>query len=94
MKKIILLPLLALITLCSAEALKVTTLEVERVDYSNGNAGDTIFRIVCINGYKWLQYGTENGSISHRYDIENGSISQMFQNDRMNGYTQAIPCKN
>ena len=94
MKKIILLTLLALITLCSAEELKVTTLETKQVNYENGNIAATTFRVVCINGYKWLQYGTENGSISHRYDIENGSISQMFQNDRMNGYTQAIPCKN
>lgn len=84
MKKIILLTtLLALMTLCSAEELKVTTLEVKRVDYSNGNIMPIVFRIVCINGYKWLQY-----------DGIHGSISQMFQNDRMNGYAQAIPCKN
>ena len=83
MKKIILLSLLALMTLCSAEELKVTTLEVKRVDYSNGNAGDTIFRIVCINGYKWLQYG-----------IENGSISQIFEYDNILQRTMPITCKN
>ena len=83
MKKIILLTLLALITLCSAEELKVTTLEVKIVDYENGKFGNTRFRTVCINGYKWLQY-----------DGIYGSISQMFQNDRMNGYAQAIQCKN
>ena len=74
MKKIILLTLLALMTLCSAEELKVTTLEV---------MGATMFRVVCINGYKWLQY---NGV--------HGSISQMFQSNIMNGNAQPIQCKN
>lgn len=83
MKKIILLTLLALMTLCSAEELKVTTLEVKRVNYENGNMGATVFRIVCINGYKWLQY-----------DGMHGSISQMFQKDVMNGNAQPIQCKN
>ena len=83
MKKIILLTLLALMTLCSAEELKVTTLEVKRVNYENGNIAATVFRIVCINGYKWLQY-----------DGVQGSISQMFQKDVMNGYAQPIQCKN
>ena len=83
MKKIIALQLLALITLCSAEELKVTTLETKQVDHVNGNMGGTVFRIVCINGYKWLQY-----------DGMHGSISQMFQNDRINKNAQAIPCEN
>ena len=83
MKKIILLTLLALITLCSAEELKVTTLEVKKVDYENGNIGNTLFRIVCINGYKWLQYGGMKGS-----------ISQMSQSNVMNGNAQPIRCKN
>ena len=83
MKKIILLTLLALMTLCSAEELKITTLEVTKIDYKNGQLTGSIFRIVCINEYKWLQR-----------DGEHGSISQMFQNDRMNGYAKAIPCKN
>ena len=83
MKKIILLTLLALMTLCSAEELKVTTLEVKRVNYEDGNMGATVFRIVCINGYKWLQY---NGM--------HGSISQMFQKDVINGNAQPIQCKN
>ena len=83
MKKIILLTLLALMTLCSAEELKFTTLEVKRVNYENGSMADTIFRIVCINGYKWLQK-----------DGEHGSILQMFQNDRINNNAQAIPCNN
>ena len=72
MKKIILLSLLALMTLCNAEEIKVTTLEVKIVDYENGKFGNTRFRIICINGYKWLQYG-----------IENSSISQIFQNNAM-----------
>ena len=86
MKKIILLTLLALMTLCNAEELKVTTLDVMNVYYQNGKIGDTRFRIVCVNGYKWLQYG-----------LENGSLSQMFENNEINkfGYVaKAIPCKN
>mgnify|MGYP003456202277 FL=1 len=83
MKKIILLTLLALITLCSAEELKVTTLEVKKVNYENGNMGATVFRVVCINGYKWLQY-----------EGMQGSISQMFQSNVINGNAQPIQCKN
>ena len=83
MKKITLLTLMALMTLCNAEELKVTTLEVKKVNYENGNIAATIFRVVCINGYKWLQY-----------DGMHGSISQMFQKDAMNGNAQPIPCKN
>ena len=83
MKKIILLTLLALMTLCSAEELKVTTLEVKIVNYENGSIAGTVFRVVCINGYKWLQY-----------DGKNGSISQMFQSNVMKGNAQPIQCKN
>ena len=87
MKKITLLTLLALMTLCSAEELKVTTLEVKKVDYANGNMGLSVFKIVCINGYKWIQY-----------DGRNSSISQMFKhnvtNGIMNGNAQPIQCKN
>ena len=83
MKKIILLTLLALMTLCSAEELKVTTLDIKKVDYENGNMGATVFRVVCINGYKWLQY-----------EGMQGSISQMFQSNVMNGNAQPIQCKN
>ena len=84
MKKIILLTtLLALITLCSAEEPKITTLEVKKIDHNNGNMGATIFSIVCINGYKWLQY----------YGVYD-SISQMFQNNMLNGNAQPIRCEN
>ena len=83
MKKITLLTLMALMTLCNAEELKVTTLEVKKVDYENGNMGATVFRIVCINGYKWLQY-----------EGMQGSISQMFQSNIIIGNAQPIQCKN
>ena len=83
MKKIILLTLLALMTLCNAEEPKITTLEVKKIDHNNGNMGSTTFRVVCINGYKWLQY----------YGVYD-SISQMFQNNMLNGNAQPIQCKN
>ena len=82
MKKITLLTLLALMTLCRAEELKVTTLEVKKINYENGNIGPTVFRIVCINGYKWLQY-----------EGMQGSISQMFESGQY-GYSMPIQCKN
>ena len=81
MKKIISLTLLALMTLCSAEELKVTTLEVKRINYENGNIGASIFRVVCINGYKWLQK-----------DGEYGSISQMFT--EVNNQPRLVKCEN
>ena len=81
MKKIIALTLLALMTLCSAEELKFTTLEVKRVNYENGSMADTIFRIVCINGYKWLQF-----------DGMSGSISQMFT--EVNNQPRLVKCEN
>lgn len=84
MRKLLLIILLALTILAHAEEeLKVTTLSIARVNYENGMIGPTIFRILCVNGYKWLNY-----SDSH------GSTSQMFQNNVMNGNAQAIPCKN
>ena len=81
MKKIILLTLLALMTLCSAEELKVTTLEVKKINYQNGKVGATMFRIVCINGYKWLQF-----------DGKSGSISQMFT--EVNNQPRLVKCEN
>ena len=73
MKKIIALTLLALITLCSAEELKVTTLEVKKINYQNGKVGDVILKVVCINGYKWLQYEGMHGSISQMFNMINGN---------------------
>ena len=84
MKKIILLTLLALMTLCSAEELKFTTLEVKRVNYENGSIGGTVFRIVCINGYKWLQYYGTNSSISQMFESGPGQY----------GYSMPIKCNN
>ena len=81
MKKIIALILLALMTLCSAEELKVTTLEVKKINYQNGSIGASIFRVVCINGYKWLQK-----------DGEHGSISQMFT--EVNNQPRLVKCEN
>lgn len=48
----------------SAEELKVTTLSTQSVNYASGSLGGTPFRILCINGYQWLQYGITNGSVS------------------------------
>ena len=73
MKKIIALTLLALMTLCSAEELKVTTLEVKKINYQNGKVGDVILKVVCINGYKWLQYEGMQGSISQMFNMINGN---------------------
>ena len=81
MKKIIALTLLALMTLCSAEELKVTTLEVKKINYQNGSIGGTVFRVLCINGYKWLQK-----------DGEYGSISQMFT--EVNNQPRLVKCEN
>ena len=82
MKKIVLLTLLALMTLCNAEELKVTTLDVKRINYENGQIAPNYFRILCINGYKWLQFKDQNGS-----------VSQMFESVNY-GHPQLIKCKN
>ena len=82
MKKLVLLIFLALNVLCNAEELKVTTLDVKRVNYENGQIAPNYFRILCINGYKWLQFKDQNGS-----------VSQMFESGQY-GYAQPIKCKN
>ena len=43
----------------------------------------TAFYILCINGYKWLQY-----------EHNTGSISQMFKINVDNGGAVPIKCKN
>ena len=68
MKKII---LLLLISLSVFADIKVTTLESKPVNYENGEIGATIFRILCINGYQWLQSGSGNTK----------TLSQMFENN-------------
>lgn len=74
---------LALSLSVQAEELKVTTLETKQVNYENGRLGASYFKIICINGYKWLQFG-----------YNNGSISQMFEYDNNLQRTMPIRCKN
>lgn len=84
MKKLILLVSLVLSILSvQAEELKVTTIEVKDVNYENGMIASTQFRILCINGYKWLQYNNSQGS-----------VSQMFEFDNNLQRTMPIRCKN
>jgi hypothetical protein len=67
MKKLLLITLLAL----SAYAdIKVDLLEEKQVNYPNGMMGPTQFRILCINGYKWLQFGNSNGSMAQMFEWE------------------------
>ena len=67
MKKLLLITLLAL----SAYAdIKVDLLEEKQVNYPNGMMGPTQFRILCINGYKWLQFGGSNGSMAQMFEWE------------------------
>ena len=68
MKKII---LLLLISLSVFADIKVTTLETKSVNYENGEIGAPTFRILCINGYRWLQSGSGNTK----------TLSQMFENN-------------
>lgn len=74
MKKII---LLVLISLSVFADIKVTTLETKAVNYENGEIGAPTFRILCINGYQWLQSGSGNTK----------TLSQMFENC----YTMSAP---
>ena len=70
---------------CSyADDLKVTLLDKVSVNYSNGIFTDTQFRILCINGYKWLQFGVNNSS----------SASQMFESNVITGNATPIKCEN
>lgn len=65
MKKLLLITLLAL----SAYAdIKVDLLEEKQVNYPNGIMGPTQFRVLCINGYQWLQFGNSNGSIAQMFE--------------------------
>ena len=75
--------LLALVSLSSfANELNVTTLETKQVNYETGRLGASYFKILCINGYKWLQYETSSGS-----------ISQMFESN-INAVAKPIKCEN
>ena len=79
MKKII---LLLLISLSVFADIKVTTLETKSVNYENGGIGATTFRMLCINGYQWLQSGVGNTK----------TLSQMFT--EINNQPRLIKCEN
>lgn len=79
MKNII---LIMLINLAVIADIKVTTLEIKSVNYENGAWGATTFRIVCINGYKWIQSGSVNTT----------TLSQMFI--EVNNQPRLIKCEN
>ena len=90
MKKLIFLILLSPLVFsisCFAD-IKVNLIETKVVDYANGALGGTTFRIICINGYQWLQAGEGQGR----------SISQMFENNTVNAFgataAKAINCSN
>ena len=77
---------IALLLFCCAgaiaEELKVKTLETKSVNYENGAWVATTFRIVCINGYKWIQSGSVNTT----------TLSQMFI--EVNNQPRLIKCGN
>lgn len=81
MKKLLLLSLIG--ALLYAEELRVDTLEIKERNYQEGMIGTRTFSILCINGYKWLQY-----------EHNTGSISQMFKINIDNGGAVPIKCKN
>lgn len=83
MKKI-LFTLIFIIISCQAERLKIDTLEIKDVNYESGEIGSTTFRILCINGYVWLQSDSSSTK----------TLSQMFQNNIPNANAQAIKCEN
>lgn len=83
MKKILFM-LIFIIISCQAESLKIDTLEIKNVNYESGEFGSTTFRILCINGYVWLQSGVSGSR----------TLSQMFQNNIPNANAQAIKCEN
>ena len=79
MKNII---LIMLINLAVIADIKVKTLETKSVNYENGALTATTFRIVCINGYKWIQSGSVNTT----------TLSQMFI--EVNNQPRLIKCEN
>lgn len=83
-KKMLLIACVVFSLSVQAEELKITVLEVKKVKYANGMWNDTEFRILCINGYKWLQSGVGNTQ----------STSQMFDDKNPMHYAQPISCPN
>lgn len=69
----------------NASALNVDLIKKVKVDYKNGILTNSTFRILCIEGYQWLEF--KSGYYS-------GSISQMFDDKNKEGYAQPIKCKN
>jgi hypothetical protein len=83
-----------LLTICLSQVilsadeykLKVTVLSKQQLNYENGNLlSTTTFRVLCINGYQWLQYGNSQGSLTQMFDDKNGIID---------GPAKPIKCKN
>ncbi len=68
----------------NASALNVDLIKKVKVDYANGSLVDSTFRILCIDGYKWLE--SQSGY--------SRSVSQMFDDKNKEGYAQPIKCKN
>lgn len=65
MKKLL---LTILLTISVYADIKVDLLEEKLIDYPNGLFGPSQFRILCINGYQWLQFGGANGSASQMFE--------------------------
>lgn len=68
----------------NASALNVDLMKKVKVDYKNGILTNSTFRILCIEGYQWLEFQAGYS----------GSISQMFDDKNKEGYAQPIKCKN
>lgn len=85
MKKLI---FILLFVISAFADVKVNLIEMKTVDYQNGVLGGITFRVLCINGYQWLQTG----------DGQDRSISQMFNNNSVNAFgavsAKAINCEN
>lgn len=86
-KKLISALLLFCCTVGISEELKVSVLSFTEVKYTNcpernGMNCKYHVKILCVDGYRWLQFG-----------YNNGSISQMFE-PNINGLAKPIKCEN
>ena len=72
----------------NATELKVNVLdEVEIKSSSSLLSSNLTFKILCIDGYKWLQFGGDT----------HGSVSQIFEAKYINAFADAavpVKCKN
>ena len=84
MKKIF---LLILISVLSYADIKVDLVEKQHVNYDNGTlSGNDYFRILCINGYQWLQAGSASSvTLSQMLVVSYGVVS---------GTAKPIKCEN